>query len=257
LSLRPFATKAAPKHAKPSVVSTAGAPIAVGGALTAGFLVAGASAAQAQATDSQLAALRQCESGGNYRTNTGNGYYGAYQFSAGTWRSLGYSGLPHNASPATQDRAARDLQSRSGWGQWPACTRKLGLRGGGGGPTSGGGGGDEERASRSTTRTAVPVTRRTAPPVTRVYVPAYVVPKTAPLFKDSTVIVKGAKYSPQVKAWQARMAQRGWRIAADGYFGPKSSSVAKRFAAEKKIAANPTGSLNKTVFVGAWKLAVT
>ena len=67
------------------------------------------------------AAIRQCESGGNYFTNTGNGYYGAYQFSQSTWQGLGYSGLPSNAPPAVQDQAAQQLQSRSGWGQWPVC----------------------------------------------------------------------------------------------------------------------------------------
>ena len=78
--------------------------------------------------ESTWAALRKCESGGNYKINTGNGYYGAYQFAAGTWRRLGYSGLPHEAAPAVQDEAARKLQAKAGWGQWPACTRKLGLR---------------------------------------------------------------------------------------------------------------------------------
>jgi Transglycosylase-like domain len=80
------------------------------------------------ALDSAFAALRKCESGDNYKINTGNGYYGAYQFSAQTWRSLGYSGLPSDASPETQDEAARRLQAKAGWGQWPACSRKLGLR---------------------------------------------------------------------------------------------------------------------------------
>jgi len=73
------------------------------------------------------ASLRQCESGGNYADNTGNGYYGAYQFSAGTWHGLGYAGLPSAATPAVQDQAAQKLQARSGWGQWPACSRRLGL----------------------------------------------------------------------------------------------------------------------------------
>jgi hypothetical protein len=71
--------------------------------------------------------LRMCESGDNYGEDTGNGYYGAYQFSESTWESLGYSGLPSNASPATQDQAAHELQARSGWGQWPACSARLGL----------------------------------------------------------------------------------------------------------------------------------
>ena len=73
------------------------------------------------------ASLRNCESGGNYADNTGNGYYGAYQFALGTWHGLGYSGLPSAASPAVQDQAAQKLQARSGWGQWPACARRLGL----------------------------------------------------------------------------------------------------------------------------------
>jgi len=71
--------------------------------------------------------LRMCESGDNYAENTGNGYYGAYQFSLSTWYGLGFTGLPSNASPATQDRAAEELQAEAGWGQWPACSAELGL----------------------------------------------------------------------------------------------------------------------------------
>jgi hypothetical protein len=74
------------------------------------------------------ARLRQCESGGRYDINTGNGYFGAYQFGARTWRGLGFPGLPHEAPPEVQDEAARRLQARHGWGQWPACARRLGLR---------------------------------------------------------------------------------------------------------------------------------
>ena len=71
--------------------------------------------------------LRVCESGNNYGEDTGNGYYGAYQFSLSTWYGLGFSGLPSEASPATQDRAAEELQAEAGWGQWPACSEELGL----------------------------------------------------------------------------------------------------------------------------------
>lgn len=63
--------------------------------------------------------IRQRESGGNYATNTGNGYYGAYQFSAGTWRSVGGSGLPSDASPAEQDMRAQMLYSMRGCSPWP------------------------------------------------------------------------------------------------------------------------------------------
>jgi hypothetical protein len=67
-------------------------------------------------------------SGGRYDINTGNGFYGAYQFVPSTWRGLGYARMPHQAPPHVQDEAAQMLRARSGWGQWPACTRMLGLR---------------------------------------------------------------------------------------------------------------------------------
>lgn len=71
--------------------------------------------------------LRECESGDNYRANTGNGFYGAYQFSQSTWQNLGYQGRPDLEPPAMQDQAAMRLQSERGWGQWPACSAALGL----------------------------------------------------------------------------------------------------------------------------------
>jgi hypothetical protein len=72
--------------------------------------------------------LAQCESGGNWSINTGNGFYGGVQFTASTWRAMGGSGLPHQHSRETQIALAKKLQARAGWGQWPACTAKLGLR---------------------------------------------------------------------------------------------------------------------------------
>jgi uncharacterized protein YabE (DUF348 family) len=62
--------------------------------------------------------IAACESGGNWHTNTGNGYYGGLQFSAATWHSLGAPGLPNEASRETQIKYAKILQARSGWGQW-------------------------------------------------------------------------------------------------------------------------------------------
>jgi transglycosylase-like protein len=72
-------------------------------------------------------ALANCESGGNWATNTGNGYYGGLQFSAGTWASVGGTGLPHQHSRETQIHFGQVLQARSGWGQWPHCAAQLGL----------------------------------------------------------------------------------------------------------------------------------
>lgn len=77
-----------------------------------------------------LSRLRSCE--GSYSSNTGNGYYGAYQFNAGTWRANAPAAykdtLPHNAPPTVQDQAAATLYQRRGWQPWPACSRKLGLQ---------------------------------------------------------------------------------------------------------------------------------
>jgi len=75
-----------------------------------------------------FAALRNCESGGNYSTNTGNGYYGAYQFSESTWLGIGETGLPSAASPSVQNQAALTEEQDAGWGAWPVCSLQLGLR---------------------------------------------------------------------------------------------------------------------------------
>lgn len=75
------------------------------------------------------AALAQCESGGNPKAVSSNGkYYGLYQFSLSTWQSVGGSGKPTDASAQEQTERAQALQARSGWGQWPHCSSKLGLR---------------------------------------------------------------------------------------------------------------------------------
>lgn len=70
-------------------------------------------------------ALAECESGGNASTNSGNGYYGAYQFSLPTWQSVGGSGLPSDASLAEQTARAQQLLNAAGPGQWPVCGANL------------------------------------------------------------------------------------------------------------------------------------
>lgn len=62
--------------------------------------------------------IAQCESGGDWHINTGNGYYGGLQFSLQTWHSVGGEGRPDQASRAEQIKRAEILQKRSGWGQW-------------------------------------------------------------------------------------------------------------------------------------------
>ena len=96
-----------------------------GGSSSAGSS-SGGSAAVSGDDAAIWAAIAQCESGGNPSTNTGNGYYGMYQFSLPTWQSVGGTGLPSDASAEEQTMRARMLQQRAGWGQW-GCAYKLGL----------------------------------------------------------------------------------------------------------------------------------
>ena len=103
-----------------------------GGASLAAVAVAGTAIVAATAPANAASTwdkLAQCESGGNPSIVSSDGlYHGLYQFSVATWRSVGGTGLPSQASAAEQTKRAKILQARSGWGQWPHCSAKLGLR---------------------------------------------------------------------------------------------------------------------------------
>ena len=70
-----------------------------------------------------LQAIAACESGGNPATDTGNGFYGKYQFTLPTWAAVGGTGNPARASEAEQDRRATMLYAREGASPWPVCGR--------------------------------------------------------------------------------------------------------------------------------------
>ena len=73
-------------------------------------------------------ALAQCESGGNWAINTGNGYYGGLQFSLSTWQAYGGPGYPHQQSRETQIAIAEKVRAATGgYGSWPHCSQSLGL----------------------------------------------------------------------------------------------------------------------------------
>jgi uncharacterized protein YabE (DUF348 family) len=72
--------------------------------------------------------LAQCEAGGNWAANTGNGYYGGLQFNLSTWHAYGGPGYPNTASRETQIAIATKVRdARGGYGAWPACSQALGL----------------------------------------------------------------------------------------------------------------------------------
>ncbi|ACL38990.1 Transglycosylase domain protein [Pseudarthrobacter chlorophenolicus A6] len=108
------------------------------GATVAALSVAGVAlstgAANAATPTSTWDSLAQCESGGNWSTNTGNGFSGGLQFTASTWQAYGGSGSPADASREQQIAVAERVQASQGWGAWPSCSSQLGLSGGGGAP---------------------------------------------------------------------------------------------------------------------------
>lgn len=70
--------------------------------------------------------IAQYESGGDPATDTGNGYYGMYQFTLGTWQAAGGTGNPADASAAEQTAVAQRVQQQQGWGAWPVTSRECG-----------------------------------------------------------------------------------------------------------------------------------
>ena len=85
-------------------------------------------AARAISSAGVWSALARCESGADPRAKSADGrYFGAFQFSLATWESLGYGGNPTDHAYEVQLDAARRLQARSGWSQWPRCARRLAL----------------------------------------------------------------------------------------------------------------------------------
>lgn len=90
-----------------------------------------APAAPAVAGGSVWDELAACESNGNWSINTGNGYHGGLQFNAGTWAAYGGTAYAPTADLATREQQieiAKKTQAAQGWGAWPACTAKMGLR---------------------------------------------------------------------------------------------------------------------------------
>ncbi|MDY6051572.1 MAG: transglycosylase family protein [Rothia sp. (in: high G+C Gram-positive bacteria)] len=107
-----------------SNIRRSAAVLAIGGAAAASLAATpAANAAPLEAWE----ALAQCESGGNWAINTGNGYYGGVQFSQTSWNAAGGTGSPAAASKAEQIRVAENLLQMQGWGAWPACAAKLNL----------------------------------------------------------------------------------------------------------------------------------
>ncbi|MFF3419925.1 transglycosylase family protein [Streptomyces sp. NPDC002698] len=106
--------------------------VLAGAALLAPFGLLAATGDAAAADSGVWDRIARCESGGNWHINTGNGYYGGLQFSAGTWRAYGgtaYAPTADKASRSAQIAVATKVQSAQGWGAWPTCSARAGAYG--------------------------------------------------------------------------------------------------------------------------------
>jgi hypothetical protein len=190
--------------------------------------------------------LRQCESSSRYATDTGNGYYGAYQFDLPTWRSVGGTGLPSNASPAEQDYRALTLYRKRGWQPWE-CASIVGLHedsdaasgvmprkpaGFGGayapvqrGATSAGGPGAHQAAHSGTNAAA-----------------------SAPAWPGRQYF--RGENSATLKRWQKQAGKLGYGLVGTGYFGPHTEHAVREI--QRKAGLNVVGFIGPKTWAAAW-----
>ena len=220
-------------------------------ALSTGIMVFLAGSASADPSASSWSALRQCESTNNYAINTGNGYYGAYQFDLSTWRSVGGSGSPSNASPAEQDYRALYLYRMRGWSPW-ACASIAGLRedssarsgvvpsradsayiGGGGSPAP----------------APAPAPKPTPTPVLNCRLGS----PTAPAWGGAT-LSPGHTYRA-LSCWQKQMATHGYHFTGTGYFG--TNTLAAVHDLQSKWGIKQGNVIDARTWAAAWHKATT
>ena len=193
--------------------------------------------------------VAECESGGNPSANTGNGFYGLYQFDQQTWQGLGYSGTADQYPAAVQTQAAERLYAQRGDDPWPTC-----------GPPnlSGPANTSGSSASRSYTRHAP----------TRSHVSPHHIWSSSTRRNDSGSS-SGSSYSHRsyrsgvlgawliaerrtdVRAVQQKLTDKGYRLAVDGQFGPETEGVVKHFQAKAGITVDGLyGSQTKAALFG-------
>lgn len=166
--------------------------------------------------------LAECESGGDWNIDTGNGYKGGLQFKQSTWEAFGGSGDPSNASREQQIAVAENVQQGQGWGAWPACSAQLGLSGNAQ-PQGGSGGQQQEAAPQQeapaeTQQQQAPEQQQAAPAETQQQQaparqqPAQPAPTHAAPAGETYTVVSGDTLS---KIAQAHNVSGGWQSIYD------------------------------------------
>ncbi|MEU8638395.1 transglycosylase family protein [Amycolatopsis sp. NPDC048633] len=144
------------KHRKMSAATRTVARVAIAGIAVGAPLAIAATPASATNWD----AVAQCESSGNWNTNTGNGYYGGLQFSQSTWKAYGGTGSAANASREQQIAVAERVLQGQGIGAWPVCGKK------------GGGSSAPKATHKTTTKQSTPTKKTTTAPKKAAAAPA-------------------------------------------------------------------------------------
>ncbi len=201
-------------------------------ALVVSSLFATGGVASADPSASDWAAVRKCESGGRYDINTGNGYYGAYQFDLPTWRSVGGSGYPHQASAAEQDLRALSLYRMRGWSPW-ICAALVGLTN------------DSDAKSGVLPPATGNQTGGSSTPSEGAATPAA---SGAPAYPGRQF--REGDYSEALKTWQKQMGTRGYGLTGTGYFGPNTKAAVLKLQAENGL--NVVGFIGPKTWAAAW-----
>lgn len=184
-------------------------------AISAAGLALSATAANATTSASTWDALAQCESGGNWAINTGNGYSGGLQFSPSTWAAYGGTGSASDASREQQIAVAEQVQAAQGWGAWPSCAAQLGLSGGATGVAP------QSVPVQSAPVQAAPVQAAPAQSAPVQSAPVEAVPAAAPAAKHVTAVaLSGDTYTLQAGDTLSIVAEKlgidgGWQHLAD------------------------------------------
>ncbi|GGM08578.1 transglycosylase family protein [Nakamurella endophytica] len=206
-------------------------------ALAAASMLVAAGTALADPSADAWASVRKCESSGNYGINTGNGYYGAYQFDVATWRSVGGTGLPSDASPAEQDYRALYLYRLRGWSPW-ICAALSGVTED-----------SSARSGRVPTRAEAAYMSGGSASYSPVDTSTCRVGSTTAPPWGGVAFTQGHTYR-DLTCWQRQLGQQGYGLQGSGYFGANTLAALHRFQAAKGLPAS--NSIDQRAWVAAW-----
>ncbi|WP_214406034.1 transglycosylase family protein [Pseudonocardia lacus] len=198
-----------------------------------GLPAVGPSSAGADPSADDWATLRACESSGRYDVVATHGHYGAYQFDIPTWKSVGGTGLPSDASPAEQDYRALYLYRMRGWQPWE-CARMRHLV-----PDA------DARSKRVPTRAEARYMAPDAPREVRdVHPPSHGVPRWP------GVVFAFGDCDPALRVWQLRMGERGYPLTGTGCYRERTRAAVLDI--QRRYGINPSGRLGPQTWRAAW-----